>query len=375
MQGAERRGTVKASVQQGVQQNAQQGVQYGVQQGVPLGVRPGESNPGTILNLLRRFPHSSQADLARRTGLQPSTVSNLVRELVRDRWIVAHGRGASPPGGGKPSTLLALNPDRGRYLALLWTSSTVEAALVDCAGSVVATMTERCSNWSDSRKLISDCVQRLLVTSGTDRGSAEVPLLAAGMAVGSVVDRAGRVRPSADFSHSLPEAPAVLRDAILATGMADGAALLPTVVENDANCIAIQAGQRSFQKAGHVLALVFLREPPSVGAGLLMENRLWRGVHGSAGELLSGGARHTIRDLDRAAAIAIRFADPEHVVVSLPVEMSWEELRATRAVVEEAAVTMESVCYRDEALSGAASLAFRRSVETTDMRVAGAKDR
>lgn len=332
-------------------------------------------NLATILNLLRMFPGSSQADLARHTGLQPSTVSGLVRELMQNRWIVTDGRSASRPSGGKPSTLLTINPDRGRYLALLWTSTAVEGAILDCCGSIIARTTHRCAECRDSRELISSCVQQVLETPEHQGVSPESPILGAGMAVGSVVDQNGGVRPSADFFCALPEAPVVLRDAILACGAADGPVPPATVVENDANCIAYQAGQRSIRNNGHVLALVFLLDPLSVGAGLLMGNRLWRGVHGSAGELLSGATRHSVRDLDRAAAIAIRFADPEHVVVSLPSELSWNELQATRAAVKEAMITMESVSYRDEALSGAVSLAFQHNVERAVGKAAGVVQR
>lgn len=63
-----------------------------------------------ILDLFRIHGKVSQAFLAQQTGLQPSTVSNLCRDLRQLGAIQAEGKGNTTPEGGRPSESLVLNP-------------------------------------------------------------------------------------------------------------------------------------------------------------------------------------------------------------------------------------------------------------------------
>ena len=70
-----------------------------------------ELNRSILLQRLRVGPPLSRADLAAATGLNKTTVSNLVDELIADGFVREIGRDAS--GGGRPGVLLELNPDGG----------------------------------------------------------------------------------------------------------------------------------------------------------------------------------------------------------------------------------------------------------------------
>lgn len=314
-------------------------------------------NLKSILLLLRRRPGLSRADLARLTGLQRSTVSNLVRELLEDSRVIETGRGSPGSSGGKPTILLALNPGRGYYVSLLWGSRGFEAALVDASGAAVYMSPRRVPPAGDPEAGLL----RLLHALPADAPSGAV--LGVALVAGSVVTSAGAIRASAGFPHSLPDAPGLLRQLITAVPGGSGVAPSAAVVENDANCVAIHAGECARDGIRHLLALVFTARPPSVGAGLLADGTIWRGSHGSAGELLPPGRRHTLRELDRAAATALRFADPDHLAVTLPDSIGWEDLTATAEVVRESGITMEQFPHRDAALLGAANLAFQAELE------------
>ena len=53
-------------------------------------------NRGVVLNLIRRRQPISRADLARVSGLQRSTVSQIIEQLIRERWVVAGPTGRLP---------------------------------------------------------------------------------------------------------------------------------------------------------------------------------------------------------------------------------------------------------------------------------------
>jgi hypothetical protein len=66
-------------------------------------------NRDIVLELIRANQPISRADLSRLSGLQRSTVSQIVEQLIQEKWV-CEGAIASPPRGRRP-TLLVLNED------------------------------------------------------------------------------------------------------------------------------------------------------------------------------------------------------------------------------------------------------------------------
>src|SRR5579863_277245 len=67
-------------------------------------------NRRVVLNLIRTRQPLSRADLARVSGLQRSTVSLIVEDLIEDRWVLEGPRGRLPRG--RHPTFLRLNDER-----------------------------------------------------------------------------------------------------------------------------------------------------------------------------------------------------------------------------------------------------------------------
>src|ERR1700690_1859588 len=67
-------------------------------------------NKRIVLNLIRMRQPLSRADLARVSGMQRSTISLIVEELVEGHWVI-EGPTARLPRGRRP-TFLRLNEDR-----------------------------------------------------------------------------------------------------------------------------------------------------------------------------------------------------------------------------------------------------------------------
>ncbi len=64
-------------------------------------------NRDIVLEIIRSKQPVARADLARSSGLQPSTISAIVEQLISEKWV-AEGAMARRPRG-RPSTLLSLN--------------------------------------------------------------------------------------------------------------------------------------------------------------------------------------------------------------------------------------------------------------------------
>ena len=75
-------------------------------------------NRQLILNAIFRQPDQSSSDIARTYKLQRSTVTNIVNELIAEGHVRVSGIGSSTKGGGKPPTLLELNPEYGYVIGV-----------------------------------------------------------------------------------------------------------------------------------------------------------------------------------------------------------------------------------------------------------------
>src|SRR5690242_17038888 len=67
-------------------------------------------NRGVVLNLIRRRQPISRADLARVSGLQRSTISLIVEQLISEQWVLEGPTGRLPRG--RRPTFLRLNDER-----------------------------------------------------------------------------------------------------------------------------------------------------------------------------------------------------------------------------------------------------------------------
>ncbi len=96
---------------------------------------PRRINRNLLFNLIRTRQPISRADLARVSGLQRSTVSLIVEELIVDRWIVEGSIGRLPRG--RRPTFLELNGDRA-VIALDVHPSQTTVGVSDSGGNIVA---------------------------------------------------------------------------------------------------------------------------------------------------------------------------------------------------------------------------------------------
>src|SRR5271155_3962404 len=92
-------------------------------------------NRDIVLEIIRSRQPIARADLARASGLQPSTISAIVEQLLEEKWV-AEGAIARRPRGRRP-TLLSLN-DELVILAADVRPHQAIVALVDLNGRFLA---------------------------------------------------------------------------------------------------------------------------------------------------------------------------------------------------------------------------------------------
>src|SRR6476469_3690981 len=107
--------------------------------------RPGgalrEANRLRVVDELRRHATLSRADLARLTGLSPTTMTALVAELVSSGLVVEQAvrdDAGEPAGRGRPPVLLRLDASAGGALGIDFGHRHLRVALADLSRTVLA---------------------------------------------------------------------------------------------------------------------------------------------------------------------------------------------------------------------------------------------
>src|SRR5215207_4826209 len=189
-----------------------------------------------VIDALRDEGLISRAEIARRTGLSRSTVSSLVSELQADGLVVERSEPAAAHGdqGGRPPILLSFDASAG-----------VAAA--------------------------AELVSSLLAEAGVETSQ----VIGAGMCLPGPIHRpSGVVGSTAILPGWVGVAAAEEMHRRLD---------LPILVDNDANLAAL--AEAAFGAGRDAKDLVYLMISSGIGAGLVLNGRLYRGAEGLAGEL------------------------------------------------------------------------------------------
>jgi len=222
-------------------------------------------NRRIALSFIRREAPLSRADLARSSGLQPSTVSAIIDELIKEGWVT-EGMGRAPRG--RRPRLLHLNVERAGIIAV---DLRPETTTVGLAG-MDARFVEQTS-WRTPQ----DPQAWLQALTRSVRGfrTAHPRILCEGVGVSlpGRADAEGRLI----FAPNLRWGPVNLRALI------EQKLELPVAVENAANACAL-AELWFGRHPEHVRNLIAVTISEGIGVGLLMNGQLVRGGDARAGE-------------------------------------------------------------------------------------------
>ena len=235
-----------------------------------------ERNRMRVIDALRQRGAVSRADIARRTGLSRSTVSSLVADLQSAGLVVDREAASAPrgPEGGRPPTLVALDPSAGAIVGIDFGHRHVRVAVSDLSFTVLAESAESIdvdTAGHESLDLAAGLTERLLDDAGVDR----TRVLAAGMGLPGPIDRASGLVHSRAILPSL--------DGIDSSAEMESRLGMPVHLDNDANVGAL--GESTFGAGAGYEVMAYLRLSAGIGAGLVIGGRTFRGARGVAGEI------------------------------------------------------------------------------------------
>lgn len=234
-------------------------------------LRLADFNQAVILDLVRRSPGTSRAELQRASGLSSQTISNITRRLLDDGLILESTPGSIPRG--RPSIPLTVNPDGAFSVGVHIDPARLTFVLLDLAGEVRQKLhlrTPQATNPSDVTSLIADQVAWLIQEAGVNRDS----VLGLGIAAPGPVDvHAGVVLDPPQLPN--------WRDVQLRSDLHD-ATELPVLLDKDVTAAATAELRSSTDVGGD---FVFLYLGSGVGASVVVDSQVLRGTTNNIGEI------------------------------------------------------------------------------------------
>ncbi|MEO6391010.1 MAG: ROK family transcriptional regulator [Pyrinomonadaceae bacterium] len=224
-------------------------------------------NRRIILNLIRTKQPISRADLARQTGLQRSTVSLIIEQLIEEQWITEGALGHLPRG--RKPRFLHLNIDRAGIIGINVRPLQTTLALTDLNAHIITQ--DSLATPLDPQVYLEQLAERI-----QNLRNSHPRIFCEGIGVG-VPGRVNRNTQRMVFAPNLGWRNVDFKEYLeKATG-------LPVEVDNAANSCALY--ELWFGKHSEGLHdLIALTVSEGIGTGIVANDQLVTGVDGMAGE-------------------------------------------------------------------------------------------
>jgi glucokinase-like ROK family protein len=224
----------------------------------------------TVLDHVRTHGSASRAGLVHATGLSRAVVTQRVGELI-DYGVLAEGD-LGPSTGGRAPRLVRFRADAGYLLVADLGATSMDVALADLSGSILAHVQEPCDIAAGPERILAR-VEELFVGS---LGVESRPGTLWGIGIG--------VPGPVEFDTGRPIAPPIMpgwdrysvRDRFAEYRV-------PVWVDNDVNVMAM--GERRAGIARGHDNVVFVKIGTGIGAGIVVKGKLHRGAQGCAGDV------------------------------------------------------------------------------------------
>jgi predicted NBD/HSP70 family sugar kinase len=229
-------------------------------------------NLSRVLKLIHGTGSISRAAIVRRTGLSATTVSALTALLLRSGLVREAGEGQSR--GGRPPILLEFQYDHRHVLGIDIGASHVNSILMNLKGGIVAREKARFDSIGQPHltiDLVHQQIRALMATKSLN--SADILGMGVGVPAPLEGERLDRV------SDMIMPA---WKDFEFIAGFRDSLGV-PVYLDNDANLGAI--AEKWWGSGRGVADLAYIKLGTGVGSGLIINNEIYRGFGGTAGEI------------------------------------------------------------------------------------------
>ncbi|KJS03077.1 MAG: hypothetical protein VR65_02200 [Desulfobulbaceae bacterium BRH_c16a] len=235
-------------------------------------------NRFAILHAIRDAGTVSRVDLARRTGLSQATVTGITADLLREGMLLEEQGGRSE--GGRRPVPLALNPGGAYTVGVHLSVDQVTVVLMDLQAGILKTHTKKLASDNLAAGPMVEILVESVQTCLWQADFTKKQISGIGVAIPGLIDsRTG-------FVHYVPNY--TWNDIALADRLRERMGVA-VYVENSANTLAIYEQWFGIGRGTDNFLLITTEH--GIGAGLVLDGKLYRGFRGIAGEF-----GHTVVD-------------------------------------------------------------------------------
>jgi len=228
-------------------------------------------NKSIVLNTIRKKGNISRADIAHITGLNKSTVSFLVDELINEGFVREEGPGASK--GGRKPIILSINNNAGCIIGIDLDVNYILIVLTDLMANVIWEKKVDIKIGESQQAIIERLIElideAILNAPNTIRG-----ILGIGIGVPGIVDYK---------KGSILMAPNLKWQDVPLKEIIENKFKIKVHIDNEANVGAI--GEKWFGVGAKYNNLVYVSAGIGIGTGIIINGELYRGTVGLAGEM------------------------------------------------------------------------------------------
>jgi predicted NBD/HSP70 family sugar kinase len=232
-------------------------------------------NARRVAGTLRAYGPRTRAELVTLTGLSRPTVAAGLADLAAAGLVTEEQSTTARPAGGRPASVVRLTRAAGLAVGVDIGRRHVQVAVADLGHVVLAERLGRPDVDADDNpveflELAVDLVDQALA----DIDAQRCAVVGVGLGIPAPITRSGRIGAPALLPAWADLAPA---------GELAERLCLPVRVENDANLGAL--GEYVWGAGRGCPDMVYVKVATGVGAGIVLDGRLYRGAAGTAGEL------------------------------------------------------------------------------------------
>ena len=229
-------------------------------------------NTSLVMNVLRKESPLSRARISEHTGLNRSTISSIISQLLEEGFVLEMTLPADN-AMGRPGILIELNPLSGAAVGIEIAVDYIAVVLANFVGKIVFRK-RVVSNPEDAQELIIKKTEQLVQNAFDFAASVPVPVLGIGVGLSGLVDREqGRLVYAPNLNwYDFP-----IRDLLEAKFG------VPVIPENEANAGAF--GELNFGNAIGIDNFIYLSTGIGLGGGIVLRGDLHQGFAGYGGEI------------------------------------------------------------------------------------------
>ncbi len=242
-------------------------------------------NETRLLYIIYKEGPISRVDLSRETSMSKAAVSEIINRLCDAGMLLEVGKGQSTSKGGKRPTLIRLNPDRGYVFGLEIKRSETIIALANIDGDLLNTSVIEYEAGSPVSVILQRIIHEMENVLSLNKVSRD-QLIAIGIGAPGQINYAEGNLLVADTLKNWAREPI--------SRIFYEAFHVPVILENDVNTIAL--GEYLYGVGKEEKDLICIAISDGIGAGIIHNQTLVKGVQGAAGEI---GYIEYIRSKDR----------------------------------------------------------------------------